>query len=122
MQKGFKFKKFLVFVVTWCIIFALYAAVIGRRDLIPPIFYVGLPLGIAAALAMGYSGFIPWMKKRRVTMLIPYYILIFSIIFILFRGEVMGALPLIFVLAFIIGMRLKWLLTGRGGQTTPPQP
>ena len=120
LQKGFRFRGFMIFMLTWCVLFSLYAAAIGRYDLVLPTFYVGLPLGVAAALLLRYSGFISWMKKRSITGLIPYYILVFSILFMVFRGQYMLALPLVLVLFLVIVMHLRGLIRDEG-VILPPQ-
>jgi len=119
LQRGFRFRGFLIFMLTWCVLFSLYAAAIGRYDLVLPTFYVGLPLGVAAALILMYSGFISWMKKRRITKLIPYYILVFSILFVAFRGQYMVALPLVLVLLLVIMMHIKGLIRDEGVSLPP---
>jgi len=122
LRQGFRQRaiRYVAFLFTFFLLYALWAALFGRYDVILKLI-VGFPLSLSAVLVLDLVGLGRWMRKRKVTRAIPTLVLVVAILTMLVYGEPWAAVPLIVLLSWIIGYVLRQQLSMRSGdQATPP--
>lgn len=123
VRRGFRQRmiRYLAFLLTFFFLYALWAGLFGKYDFILAALKA-LPFALAGAIVLDLLGLGPWIRKRKVTRAIPTLLLVAAIVFIVVRGELWAAIPLLVLLAWIIGYVLRQLLSGQSGKpTAPPQ-
>ncbi len=119
--KGFRQRvvRYAIFLSTFLLLFALWAALLGRYSIIPNIL-AGIPFSLLIVLGLDIIGLGHRVSKQKGRK-ISYLILAIAIIAMVADGELLLSVPFIVMLAWIIGYVLRQQLSMRGGQATPPQ-
>ena len=123
VRKGFRQRaiRYCLFLAIFYVLFFLWAALFGKFDAILSALKI-LPFSLPAILLLDLLGLGPWMKRSRLRRAIPTLLLVVAIAVILVYGELWAVVPLLVLLAWIIGYVLRQRLSmRRGGQATPPQ-
>ena len=123
VRKGFRQRviRYVAFLLTFFLLYALWAALFGEYDFILAALKA-LPFSLTGVVVLDLIGLGPWIRKRKVTRAIPTLLLVVAIVVVLVNGEVWAVIPLVVLLAWIIGYVLKQQFSGHGGrQTVPPQ-
>jgi hypothetical protein len=123
VSRGFqqRLTRYVVFTVAFFLAYAIWASLFDGDEYVLAALKA-LPFALAFVVLMDLLGIGSWIKRRKVTRAIPTILLVIAIAVILACGELWAAVPLIVLLAWIIGYVLKQRFSGReGGQTTPPR-
>ena len=121
VRKGFwqRVIRYFIFLTTFLLLFALWAALFGKYDIILKTL-VSLPLSLSAVVVLDLIGLGHWMRKQKIARAIPTLILVTAIIVIIANGEPGMSVPLIVMLVWIIGYTLRQQLSMHDGEVTPP--
>ncbi len=121
VRKGFRQRavRYFTFLTVFLLLFSLWAALFGKYDAILSALKI-LPFSLLALVVLDLLGLGPWMKKSKVRRAIPTLLLVVAIVVVLVYGD-WAAVPLLVLLAWIIGYVLRQQISiRRGGQATPP--
>ena len=123
MRRGFRQRviRYVAFLLTFFLLYGLWAALFGKYDFILAALKA-LPFSLTGVVVLDLVGLGPWIRKRQVTRAIPTFLLVVAIVVILVYGELWAVIPLVVLLAWIIGYVWKQQFLGHGGgQTVPPR-
>jgi hypothetical protein len=117
--------RYMGFLVTFFLLFALWADLLGKYDLIPYILGMFLPLLVAAALALDISGFHPKARRgidKAITLCIGMSLLPIGVIIFVVIEELWLLVPYSAFWAMTVGRGLLRVLSERGDrQAASPQ-
>jgi len=123
LRKGFRQRagRYVVFLATFTLLFSFWAALLGKYDAILAALKM-LPFSLAAVVVLDLLGLGPWVRKSKVRRAIPTVLLVLAIVVVMAYGELWAAVPLLILLAWIVGYVLRQRLSmRRGHESAPPQ-